>query len=130
MVSGGFDTDPSIIDNIGDGEGKIIASVSFSPMEDTGYPVVLLDNAITGNQYEDFEVRCVDAYEYKIDSDEDIELTMTKGFVGTLDPSTAQITPEMLVQNLCRRNNPDATFAQLQELYHDPEVLSPEALKD
>ena len=130
IVCGGFDTDPAIIDNIGDSEGKIICSTYFSPMKDIGYSMTLLDNAINGPQYDDFEAIRVDGIEYKIDSDEDIENVMTKGFAGTLDPATAQITPETIFHTLCRRNNPDATFAQLQEIFHDPEVISVDALKN
>jgi len=94
LITGGFDTYPSIIDNVGDSEGKVIVSIAFSPAEDPAYSMVLLDNAITGNQFDDFEVIRIDGFEYTIDSDQDVELAMTKGMVGTSDPGTDGITSD------------------------------------
>lgn len=128
LVTGGFDTDPAIVDYIGDSEGKIITSVTFSPMEDAAYSLVLLDNAITGNQYEDFAVERIDPIEYTIDSDADIENVMTKSMVGTNDVSKAQIPIEMVINELCKRNNPSATFEQLKETFHNQDLLSVDSL--
>ncbi|MBQ6322274.1 MAG: hypothetical protein IJI24_05315, partial [Lachnospiraceae bacterium] len=56
LITSGYESDPSITDAIGDSEGKVIASVSVSPSENPAYALVLLDNAITGNQFDDFTV--------------------------------------------------------------------------
>ena len=48
--------------------------------------------------------------------------------LGTADVSMAQIPVEMVVNDLCRRNNPDATYAHLQEVFHDDTLLGPDAL--
>ena len=130
MVSGGFDADASIVDSIGDSEDKIIASLSISPAEDPAYALVLLDNAITGNQYDDFAAERVDSFIYTIDTDAKIADVMSKSLLGTGDPAMAQIPVDMVVNELCRRNNPDATFAQLQEVFHDASLLDPATLAD
>ena len=128
LVTSGFDTDASIIEAIGDSEGKIISCVTVSPAEDPAYSLILLDNAITGNQYDDFEVQRIDSFEYIIDSDADIEAVMTKSLLGNPDASLAQIPVDMVVNELCRRNNPDATFEQLQAVFHDASLLGPDPL--
>lgn len=130
LITSGFETDEEIAGAIGDSEGKIIAAVTISPAEDPAYSLVLLDNAITGNQYDDFEVTRVDSFEFIIDSDADIENVMTKSLCGTGDASLAMIPVEMVVNELCRRNNPDATFAGLQEVFHSADLLSADALAD
>ena len=130
LVTSGFDTDASIISAIGDSEDRIIASVTVSPAEDGAYALVLLDNAITGNQFDDFAVERIDAFEYIIDSNEDIDLVMNKSLMGIPDASLAQIPVDMVVNELCKRNNPDATFAQLQEVFHDASLLGPDALAE
>jgi len=130
MVSGGFDADASIVDSIGDSEGKIIASLSISPAEDPAYALVLLDNAITGNQYDDFAAERVDSFIYTIDTDAKIADVMSKSLLGTGDAALAQIPVDMVVNELCRRNNPDATYAHLQEVFHDASLLDPAVLAD
>ena len=130
LVTSGFDTDASIISAIGDSEGKIISSISVSPAEDPAYALVLLDNAITGSQFDDFAVERIDAFEYKIDSDADIDAVMTRAMLGTTLAADAQIPVDMVVNELCRRNNPEATFAQLQEIFMSEALLGPDALAD
>ena len=41
-----------------------------------------------------------------------------------------QKSVDMVVNELCKRNNPDATFAQLQEVFHDASLLGPDALAE
>ncbi len=129
LVTSGFDTDASIIGAIGDSEDRIISSVTVSPAEDPAYALVLLDNAITGNQFDDFEVERIDAFEYIIDSNEDIDAVMANSLMGNPDASLAQIPVDMVVNELCKRNNPDATFEQLQAVFHDDTLLGPDAIK-
>lgn len=128
LVTSGFDTDAGIVGSIGDSEDRIITSVTVSPAEDPAYALVLLDNAISGNQYDDFEVQRIDAFEYIIDSNADIDAVMTKAMMGTTQSADAQIPVDMVVNELCKRNNPDATFAQLQEVFHDASLLGPDPL--
>ena len=103
--------------------------VTFSPAEDPAFALILMDNAIQGCQYEDFTNARVDGYPYVIDSKEDIDNVMTKSMAGTGDVSLAQISVEEIV-NLCKRNNPEATYEQLMEVFHDPEIVSVDALAD
>lgn len=130
LITSGFESDDEIVEAIGDSEEKIISAVTISPAEDPAYSMVLLDNAITGNQFDDFEVTRVDAFEYIIDSDADIENVMTKSMCGTGDVALAQIPVDVVVNELCKRNNPEATFAQLQEIFHDAAVISVDALAE
>ena len=130
LVTSGFETDSAITDCIGDSEGKIISAVTISPSEDPAYALVLLDNAISGNQCDDFAVERVDASEYRIKSDADIQNVLTKSLCGTADPALAQIPVDMVVNVLCKKNNPEATYAQLQEVMHDAALLSPAVLAD
>ena len=130
LVTSGFDTDASIIGSIGDSEDRIIASVTISPAEDPAYALVLLDNAITGNQFDDFVVERIDAFEYIIDSNDDIDAVMSKAMLGTTLAEDAQIPVDMVVNELCKRNNPDATFALLQETFASDALLGPDALAD
>ena len=128
LVTSGFDTDAGIIASIGDSEDRIISSVSVSPAEDGAYSVVLLDNAITGNQFDDFEVERINSFEYIINTNDEIDAVMEKAMLGTTQPADAQIPVDMVVNELCKRNNQDATFAHLQEVFHDANLLGPEPL--
>lgn len=122
MITGGFDNNADIVADIGDAaEGKTIGWLSVSPAEDPAYALVLLDNAITGNQYADFAVERVDSTPYTIDSTEDINNAMTKAMLGTGDVALAQVSVEEVL-NLLVRNNPDATFAGLKELFSSEQV--------
>ncbi|MCF0143053.1 MAG: hypothetical protein HUJ75_06725 [Parasporobacterium sp.] len=125
LITSGFDTDPNIVADIG--EGRNIAYVSVSPLEDCAYSLVLLDNAISGNMPADFQVQQLDGNTYIIDSIEDIDNVMSKSLMGTTDVALAQIPVEEIVA-ACGRNNPDFTYADLVELFHS-DKLSADALK-
>jgi len=129
LVTSGFDTDAGIVASIGDSEERIIASITVSPSEDPAYSLVLLDNAITGNQFDDFEVERIDAFEYVIDSNADIDAVMEKAMLGTTQAADAQIPVDMVVNELCKRNNPDATFEKLQAVFHDDTLLGADAIQ-
>lgn len=126
LVTGGFDNDPDIVAGIGD--GKTIAFIQFSPAEDPAYALALLDGAITGNPYPDFQNVQIDSAPYTIDSSEDIENVMAKSMAGTGDLSLTQLTIDEVV-NLCRRFNPDATQQQLIETMHSEQIMV-DALKN
>ena len=119
MITGGFDTNPDILADIG--EDKTICWICTSPAENPAYALVLLDNAINGKQYADFAVECVDSHPYVIDTAAEIEAATTKAMYGTGKVELAQISVEEVLA-LCLRNNPEATYAQLKELFHSEQV--------
>lgn len=121
MITGGFNNNADLVADIG--EDKTMSALIVSPSEDPAYALVLLDNAISGNQYADFAVERVDSAAYIIDSTEDIDNVMTKSMLGTADVSLAQISVEE-VTNLCVRNNADATFAGLKALFASEQVTA------
>lgn len=128
MMTGGFENNPDILADIGDAEdGKTMGWICIAPSEDAAYALVLLDNAISGNQFADFAVERVDSASYVIDSTEDLNNAITKGMTGTGDVSLAQISVDEVLQ-LAVRFNPDATFAGLKDLFHS-EQISVDALK-
>ena len=127
MITGGFNNDESITSNMGD-EG-IISWVSFSPSEDPAFSIVLLDNAINDCQYSDWTNARVDGFPYVIDSTEDVKNVLEKSMAGTGDISLAQLTVEEVV-NLCRRNNPEATYSDLIRALNNSDTISVDALKN
>lgn len=119
MITGGFDSNSDILADIG--EDKAICWICTSPAENPAYALVLLDNAINGKQYADFAVECVDSHPYVIDTAAEIEAATTKAMYGTGKVELAQISVEEVLA-LCLRNNPEATYAQLKELFHSEQV--------
>ena len=119
MITGGFDSNSDILADIG--EDKTICWICTSPAENPAYALVLLDNAINGEQYADFAVECVDSHPYVIDTAAEIEAATTKAMYGTGKVELAQISVEEVLA-LCLRNNPEATYAQLKELFHSEQV--------
>ena len=121
MITGGFDDNADIVANIG--ENQTIAWITCAPSEDPAYAMVLLDNAITGNQFSDFAVERVDSAAYTIDSVEDINNVMTKSMLGTGDVALAQISVDEVLQ-LCVRFNSEATFQGLKEVFASERVTA------
>lgn len=130
LITGGFNDDSDIIDAVGNGEdGKVITMLFVSPAEDPAFALILLDNAINGKQYADFKNHRIDSYCYKVDSTEDIENVMSKSMLGTADVSLAQISVDDALM-LCTRVNPDATYQELVDTFHDEKIISVDALAD
>lgn len=125
LLTGGFENDESILSDIGD-DGTI-SWIEFSPAENPAYAMVLLDNAITGNQFADFEAAQVSGAPYIIDSTADIQNVMSKSMAGTGDVSLAQLPVDQVLQ-LCVRFNPDATYQGLLDTMHS-EQLSVDVLQ-
>lgn len=119
MITGGFDNNADIIADIG--EDKTISWICFAPAEDLAYPLVLLDNAITGNLPADFAVDQMDSAAYIVDSQADIDNVMSRSMNGTAQVALAQLTVDEVV-SICGRNNPNYTFADLQALFHSAQV--------
>lgn len=119
IITGGFNNNADIVADIG--EDKNIAWICISPSEDPAYAMVLLDNAISGKQYADFAVERIDSKPYVIDSVADINAAMTVGMMGTGDVSKAQVSVDDVLK-LCVRNNAEATYAGLKELFASEQV--------
>jgi len=107
LVTSGFDSDPSLIADVG--ENGTIAYLSISPNEDIAYGLTLLDLAIKGELYDDFVSERIDAAEYVIDSADDVNAVMEMTMMGTDDPEDAQISYEDL--------QAITSFADLQALF-------------
>ena len=120
LITSGLETNADIIADIG-GDG-VVQYIDVSPIENIAWSIVLLDNALQGAQYADFSADCIDSSRYVIDSKEDIDNVMSKSLNGTADPSKAQISFEDL-QTVLTRFDPDATYAQLNELFHSDKIL-------
>lgn len=120
LVTGGFDNDEAMIADFGN-DGTIQA-LMFAACENMIFPFVLIDNALTGNQYADLDTTIIDSEKYIIDSAEDMENVLTKGFLGTADTANMQISWEE-VEQLLTRNNPDATYADLVAKLHSEQIL-------
>lgn len=128
IMTGGFENNPDILADIGSAEeGKTIAWICVSPFENPAYALVLLDNAISGNQFPDFAVERVDSASYVIDSSEDVQDATTKAMFSVSNVELAQISVDDVLQ-LAVCFNPDATFAGLKEVFHSDKVTV-EALK-
>lgn len=110
LITGGFETDPDIVADIG-GDG-VISAVTISSAENPAYALILIDNAITGHVAAGSSNACVDSAAYTIDSVEDINNVMTKSLLGTADPALAHLTVDE-VAALCGRTNADLTWEQL-----------------
>ena len=126
LITGGFNSESEIVENIGD--DKIITHIITSASEAPAYALVLLDNAINGCQYSDFTKARIDTVYCVIDSTEDINDIMTKTMRSDADISKALLTVDE-VKNMCVRFNSKATHAQLISIFQDVNKLGTEALK-
>lgn len=126
IITGGFNNNADIIADIG--EDKNIAWICISPSEDPAYAMVLLDNAISGNQFADFAVERIDSKPYVIDSVADIDAAMTIGMLGSGDVTKAQVSVDDVL-NLCVRFNAEATYAGLKDLFASEQVTVDALLK-
>lgn len=119
LLTGGFENAPDIIADYG-GDG-VIQWNRFSPAENVAWAIVMLDNALQGKQYADFEPVRIDSEPFIIDSKEDVDNVMAKSLYGSPDPARATITFEDL-QTVLTRYTPDATLAQLNDLFHSEQI--------
>lgn len=119
MLTSGFETDPDILADIG--EGGRIGYLRVSPAEDPAYALILIDNAITGNVAPGTKNDCIDSALYLIDSAEDVNNVMTKSLMGTGDPAYAHLTVEEIVA-MCGRSNPNLTWEELVNIFQSISV--------
>lgn len=125
LLTGGWEIGEDLLADIG-GDG-VIQRIRISPIENIAWAIVMLDNAIQGKPYPDFEPVRFDSLPYIIDSAEDVANIMDHSLNGTLDPQYAQISLADL-ETVLTRYNPDATLAQLNDLFRS-EQLSVDGLK-
>ena len=126
LITGGFENTDDIVADIG-GEG-VIQHINISPMENIAWPIVMIDNALQGKMYADYTAsEQVDSARFVIDSKEDIDNVMSKTTLGDYDPAKAMLTMDDL-KTVLTRYTPDATYAQLNELFHS-DKLSVDSLK-
>lgn len=93
LITSGFDSEESIMDDIGD--DKSISYLSISPVEDIGYAVALVAKAVKGEMYSDYTANeRIESIQFTIDSAEDIAAVREKSLLCTLDVNNALITPQ------------------------------------
>lgn len=126
LITGGFENSADIVADIG-GDG-VIQYISISPLENIAWPIVMIDNALQGKMYADYtKSEQIDSARFTIDSKEDMDNVMTKTMCGDYDPAKAMLTMDDL-KTVLTRYTPDATYAQLNELFHS-DKLSVDSLK-
>ncbi|MGB4659450.1 MAG: hypothetical protein WBI07_09735 [Mobilitalea sp.] len=120
LITGGFNTDESIIADIG-GEG-VIQSLSFSPTEDIAWSIIMLDNALSGTMYSDYSAsERVSSLPYVISSKEDIDNVMSKSMTGTTDITLTQLTIDD-IKSVLVRYTATATYADLKALFQNEKL--------
>ena len=125
MISGGYESDESMLADVG--EDGTIGMLYYSPIENSAFPIVLIDNAVNRKQYTDWSNARIDSYDCIIDSQEDVQNVKEKSILGTGKAEDAQIPVSEFV-NLCTKNNSDATYADLTALLSDADKISVESL--
>lgn len=127
LLTAGFNNDEAIIADVG-GEG-VIQLISISPSDNVAFSIIMLDNAISGKQYSDFEkAEAIDSVEYIINSKEAIDNVMTKSMTGTADVSLAQLLLEDIKKVLTRYNE-SATYEDLKNLMASDQLTVEALLK-
>lgn len=127
LITGGFDNDEAIVADIG-GDG-VIQYIAISPAEDIAWSIIMLENALNGTMYSDFAgPERIDPVTYVIDTKERIDNVMSKSMAGTADVTKAQLSMDD-IKSVITRFNPDATYADLDALFHSDQ-LTTDALAD
>lgn len=118
VITVGFNEDPSIAADTGD-DGTLASIYSVNMETLAAYSALMLDNAIRGEQYADFEPKAVDAGLYSVDTQARVqELINIIDNAGNKDFSNGPM-PVDVALSLSTRNNPNATQAELIEKVHE-----------
>ena len=126
LLTSGFETDSSLLADFGD--DGIISGIVLGGVESLVWPVVMLDNAIQGKQFSDYKgPEALDSALYIIDSREDMDKVMSSSLLGTGDIAKTTASWDV-ISNLFVRNNPNATYAGLNEFLHS-KTLTVDGLK-
>lgn len=105
LITGGFNTDETIIADIG-GEG-VIQYISCSPTENLGWSLTMLDRALKGEMFADYTGNeRINSLEYVIDSQEDAQNVVNVSVLAGTE--YAQITAEEFMAV--------TSYAELKEL--------------
>lgn len=111
LLTAGFLNEQMQIDDVGTG---IVQSLFLPNYEEIFFPLAMLDNAIQGKQYADFEQsEVLDGVYIRILSDEIMTTIEENSPIPNADMSKASVTLEVGKQFLTRYN-PDATYAELR----------------
>jgi hypothetical protein len=112
LLTAGFQSDQALIDDVGTG---IVQTLYLPNYEEIFFPLAMLDNAIQGKQYPDFEQsEVLDGVYITISSDEIMTNIEENSPIPNADMSKLSVTLEKGKQFL-RRYNSDATYAELKE---------------
>lgn len=112
LYTAGFTTDETTLSDFG--EGKCIQELVFSNVEAVAYPLVMLVNKITGNEFSDNPAQAerVDSSQIIIENTEDLNLVKTKSIYCTDKMEDAFLTAAD-VKALLAENG--GTYAKLVE---------------
>ncbi len=118
LITGGFSIEESVLADIG-GDG-VIQYVYMTATENFGLPLELLVRAIEGRMYDDFVAQRINSVNYVMETPEDVDAVMTKGFSGSGDLSLIQVSNDEI--------HAAESFAELLELFAS-EKLTVDAIK-
>jgi hypothetical protein len=122
LLTSGINKNGEILADIG--EDKIIQYITISPGENIAWAFAMLDNAMVGGMYNDFEgPRQIDSISYVIEDQEDVENVFNNAFTGTADVTKTQISMEEL-KNVLTRFNEDATYEELNALFASDQLTT------
>ena len=112
LLTAGFQNEQALIDDVGTG---IVQTLYLPNYEEIFFPLAMLDNAIQGDMYDDFEQsEVLDGVYVTISSDEIMTNIEDNSPIPNADMSKLSVTLEKGKQFLTRYN-PDATYAELKE---------------
>ncbi len=112
LLTAGFQNEQTLIDDVGTG---VVQTLYVPNYEEIFFPLAMLDNAIQGKLYPDFEQsEVLDGVYITISSDEIMTTIEDNSPIPNADLSKLSVTVEKGKQFL-RRFNPDATYAELKE---------------
>lgn len=114
ILTVGFNDDPNIAADTGD-DGTLASIYAVHIETLSAYAMILLDNAIRGEQFADFEPKAVDSCLYLIDTQAKVEAQIDAiNLVLNKDLANCSIPLEVAL-SLSTRANPNATHAGLIE---------------
>ena len=112
LLTAGFQNDQALIDDVGTG---VVQTLYLPNYEEIFFSLAMLDNAIQGKMYPDFEQsEVLDGVYITISSDEIMTNIENNSPIPNADMSKLSVTLEKGKQYL-RRYNPDATYAEFKE---------------
>ncbi|MCC8045912.1 MAG: hypothetical protein LIP12_10495 [Clostridiales bacterium] len=115
LLTSGFESDPDMMADVCS-DGGIVQGLYFANVENLFYSIVMLDNALQGTQFADYEQsEVLDGVMISITDREIMETIINDSPIVTPDLSTLALSIEDGKQYFVRYNE-DATYAALLEL--------------